>query len=144
MADQSLQQLLVTNFGLSPSGYTGSVGATGPQGPAGGYTGSSGAVGYVGSAGTGVAITVDTFTGDGTTTAFGLSTTPGNINQTIVNYNGVTILRSTYSLSQANVTFSSAPAVGSEIEVTTINPAGAASASTASSDTLSPFLLMGA
>jgi hypothetical protein len=34
MADieKSLQQLLVTNFGLSPSGYTGSAGAQGPAG----------------------------------------------------------------------------------------------------------------
>ena len=49
MSDQSLQQLLVTNFGLLPSGYTGSRGDSG-------YTGSAGAqgiVGYTGSAGTG-------------------------------------------------------------------------------------------
>jgi hypothetical protein len=34
MADdlRSLQQLLITNFGLSPSGYTGSTGAQGPAG----------------------------------------------------------------------------------------------------------------
>ena len=30
--EKSLQQLLVTNFGLSPSGYTGSSGAQGPAG----------------------------------------------------------------------------------------------------------------
>ena len=30
--EKSLQQLLVTNFGLSPSGYTGSTGAQGPAG----------------------------------------------------------------------------------------------------------------
>ena len=30
--EKSLQQLLVTNFGLSPSGYTGSVGSQGPAG----------------------------------------------------------------------------------------------------------------
>jgi hypothetical protein len=130
MSDKaSLQQLLTTNFGLSPSGYTGSAGATGPAGPAGGYTGSAGSAGYVGSAGTGVTLTVDTFAGDGVTTAFTLGTTPGNINQTIVNYNGVTVLRSTYSLSGNAITFSSAPALGSAIEVTTINPAGAASSS---------------
>jgi hypothetical protein len=130
MDDLSLQQLLVTNFGLSPSGYTGSVGATGPAGPAGGYTGSAGSVGYVGSAGAGVVMTVDTFTGDGSTTTFALTATPESINRTIVNYNGVTVLRSTYTLSQANITFSSAPAVGSQLEITTINSAsggGAAS-----------------
>jgi hypothetical protein len=48
MDDQSLQQLLVTNFGLSPSGYTGSRGDTGP---AGGYTGSAGLAGSVGATG---------------------------------------------------------------------------------------------
>jgi len=132
MDDLSLQQLLVTNFGLSPSGYTGSVGATGPAGPAGGYTGSAGSVGYVGSAGAGVVMTVDTFTGDGSTTTFALTATPESINRTIVNYNGVTVLRSTYTLSQANVTFSSAPAVGSQLEITTINSAaGSGSGGTA-------------
>jgi hypothetical protein len=30
--EKSLQQLLVTNFGLSPSGYTGSAGVQGPAG----------------------------------------------------------------------------------------------------------------
>jgi hypothetical protein len=55
---ESLQQLLVTNFGLSPSGYAGSRGDTGYVGSGGlGYTGSSGAgasvptiasIGYVG------------------------------------------------------------------------------------------------
>jgi hypothetical protein len=38
MSDQSLQQLLVTNFGLLPSGYTGSQGIAGNTG----YTGSAG------------------------------------------------------------------------------------------------------
>mgnify|MGYP000149068745 CR=1 FL=1 len=44
---ESLQQLLVTNFGLTPSGYTGSQGALGYVGSAGanGYTGSAGAAG---------------------------------------------------------------------------------------------------
>ena len=44
---ESLQQLLVTNFGLSPSGYTGSQGEVGYVGSAGtnGYTGSAGASG---------------------------------------------------------------------------------------------------
>ena len=41
---ESLQQLLVTNFGLSPSGYTGSRGTLG-------YVGSGGTNGYTGSAG---------------------------------------------------------------------------------------------
>jgi hypothetical protein len=56
--ERSLQDLLTTNFALSPSGYTGSRGDTGP---AGGYTGSAGAVGatgvgYTGSAGAGTTV----------------------------------------------------------------------------------------
>ena len=65
-------------------------------------------------------ITVDNFTGDGTTVAYTLSTTPSNINQTIVNYNGIFQLRtSSYTLSGPTLTFSEAPLNGSKIEVTT-------------------------
>ena len=63
-------------------------------------------------------ITVDNFTGNGVQTTFTLSTTPTSINQTTVNYNGTVQLRSVYTLSGANLTFTSAPANGSYIEVT--------------------------
>ena len=66
-------------------------------------------------------ITVDNFTGNGVQTVFTLSTTPTSINQTSVNYNGATLLRTDYTLANANITFSSAPANGSLLEVTTIN-----------------------
>ena len=66
-------------------------------------------------------VTVDNFTGNGVQTIFTLSTTPLGINQTSVNYNGATVLRTDYTLANANITFSSAPANGSYIEVTTIN-----------------------
>jgi hypothetical protein len=66
-------------------------------------------------------VTVDNFTGNGVQTIFTLSTTPIGINQTSVNYNGATVLRTDYTLANANITFSSAPANGSYIEVTTIN-----------------------
>jgi hypothetical protein len=69
----------------------------------------------------GANVTVDNFTGNGVQTVFTLSTTPIGINQTSVNYNGATVLRTDYSLTGANITFSSAPANGSLIEVTTIN-----------------------
>ena len=46
MSDQSLQQLLITNFGLLPSGYTGSQGVLG-------YTGSAGTGGGQGATGGG-------------------------------------------------------------------------------------------
>ena len=66
-------------------------------------------------------VTVDNFTGNGVQTVFTLSTTPIGINQTSVNYNGATVLRSAYTLAGANITFSSAPANSSLIEITTIN-----------------------
>ena len=69
----------------------------------------------------GANVTVDNFTGNGVQTIFTLSTTPIGINQTSVNYNGATVLRTDYTLANANITFSSAPANGSYIEVTTIN-----------------------
>ena len=65
------------------------------------------------------AIAVDTFTGDGSTVNFTLSTTPSSVNQTVVNYQGAFQLRSSYSLSGNVITFGSAPASGSTIEVTT-------------------------
>jgi hypothetical protein len=64
-------------------------------------------------------ITVDNFTGDGTSVTFLLSVTPSSKNQTSVNYNGALQLRSAYSISGANIVFSEAPANGSIIEVTT-------------------------
>ena len=72
-------------------------------------------------AGSAANVTVDNFTGNGVQTVFTLSTTPIGINQTSVNYNGATVLRTDYTLANANITFSSAPANGSYIEVTTIN-----------------------
>jgi len=62
---------------------------------------------------------VDTFTGDGTETVFTLSVAPQSINQTFINYNGALQLRSAYTLSGQDITFSEAPADGSVIEVTT-------------------------
>jgi len=73
-----------------------------------------------GGGGSGANVTVDDFTGNGVQTTFQLSTTPGNINQTSVNYNGVTLLRNSYTLSGANITFVSPPANGAQIEVSTL------------------------
>ena len=90
-------------------------------------------------------VTVDNFTGNGVQTIFTLSTTPIGINQTSVNYNGATVLRTDYTLANANITFSSAPANGSLIEVTTINlTSGGGGGGITAQDLLSPFLLMGA
>jgi len=68
-------------------------------------------------------MTVDNFTGDGTTTAFTLSTAPTNINFTVVNYNGAFQLREAYSISGTTITFTEAPNNGSKVEVTTTSGA---------------------
>jgi hypothetical protein len=65
-------------------------------------------------------ITVDNFVGNGVQTVFTLSTTPSSVNNTFINYNGATLLRDAYSLTGANVTFDSAPAAGSQLEITTL------------------------
>jgi len=65
-------------------------------------------------------ITVDTFTGNGSQTSFTLSVSPSSVNDTTVNYNGVTLLRQSYTISGANIIFDSAPANGSQLEVTTV------------------------
>ena len=64
-------------------------------------------------------ITVDNFTGDGTTVAFTLTASPTSINQTAVNYNGTLQLRAAYTVSGSTLTFTEAPVNGSLIEVTT-------------------------
>lgn len=74
-------------------------------------------------------ITVDTFTGNGVQTSFTLSVSPTNVNDTTVNYNGATLLRNSYTISGANIDFSSAPANGAEIEVTTVQLAASGSGS---------------
>ena len=61
--------------------------------------------------------TLDTFTGDGSTTAFTLSINPGSENNTNVFVNGVYQNKSTYSVSGTTLTFSSAPANSAAIEV---------------------------
>ncbi len=116
----------------------GNVGNIHISGGSAGYvlsTNGSGNLSWVAQTGGGGAasvITVDDFTGNGVQTSFPLSVTPSSIDNTTVNYNGVIQLRTSYTLSGANVVFSSAPAANSSIEVTTISPvlAGAAGNST--------------
>ena len=86
--------------------------------------------------------TVDTFTGDGSNTAFTLSTTPATINYTTAVVGGVTQPRSAYSIVGTTLTFTSAPANNQIIEVTTI---GTSNTTLYTVDNIiSPFLLMGA
>jgi hypothetical protein len=56
-------------------------------------------------------------TGTGSQTTFGLGTTPTNENTTNVYVNGLYQQKNTYSLSGANLVFSTAPPVTSSIEV---------------------------
>ena len=64
---------------------------------------------------------VDNFTGNGSQVAFVLSTAPSSINVTWVNIDGVEQLRTGYSLAGSTITFSSPPASGASIEITTLS-----------------------
>ena len=81
--------------------------------------------GIVGGGGTPLVGTVDDFTGDGSTVAFTLSVTPSSENLTSVNISGVSQLKTAYSVTGTIITFSSAPAAGAAIEVTTLSGGGA-------------------
>ena len=108
-------------------GYTGSEGQQGIQGPIG-YTGSAGTGGsgdgYTGSQGLpGVLASsqyIDAFTGNGIQTTFTLSVTPVDVYQTTVTIDGLTQLRSSYTLSNNSIIFSEAPANGDSIEVVSV------------------------
>jgi len=65
-------------------------------------------------------ILVDEFTGDGSDTTFTLSAAPTNENNTQVFVGGVYQEKATYSISNAVLTFSTAPANGVSIEVVSI------------------------
>ena len=86
--------------------------------------------------------TVDTFTGDGSNTAFTLSTTPATINYTTAVVGGVTQPRSAYSVVGTTLTFTSAPANGQTVEITTIGTSNTTLYTV--NNIISPFLLMGA
>ena len=86
--------------------------------------------------------TVDTYTGDGSNTAFTLSVTPATINYTTAVVGGVTQPRSAYSVIGTTLTFTSAPANNQIIEVTTIGTSNTTLYTV--NNIISPFLLMGA
>jgi hypothetical protein len=72
---------------------------------------------------------VDVFTGDGSTSAFTLSTTPTSANITFVAVQGVLQPKASYSLTGNLLTFDSNPPNTSYIEVTTLTGAGGAGSS---------------
>ncbi len=120
--DKTTTTLTANNFVTTSTVNLGAVGNVTITGGSNGYvlqTNGSGTLSWVQQT-QAANITVDTFTGNGVQTVFTLSTTPANANVTTINYNGALLLRSSYTVSGANITFSSAPANGSDIEVTTI------------------------
>jgi len=69
--------------------------------------------------------TLNGFTGTGACTTFALSVTPTNIGHTLVFVDGVLQKTTTdYSLSSADIVFTTAPVNGAEIEVYTIGDSG--------------------
>jgi len=70
-----------------------------------------------------LSVYIDTFTGDGISTAFTLSLTPGGADFISINIDGVSQLKSAYTLSTNIVTFTGIPDVGSIIEIKSWNAA---------------------
>jgi hypothetical protein len=75
---------------------------------------------------TGSNIVIDSFTGNGVQTVFTLTNPPTSEDYTLINIDGVSQLHSAYTVANANVTLSSAPASGAVIEVMTFNLGGGA------------------
>lgn len=65
----------------------------------------------------------DSYTGDGLTLDYTLSSEPTNKNYTLVTIGGVTQHKTTYNVSSNVLTFSSVPPNGSSIEIITFGPA---------------------
>lgn len=63
----------------------------------------------------------DTFTGDGTTTAFTVSIIPDSEDHVLVSLNGLVQDPSTYSLTGTTLTFATAPANGDNVELRTFS-----------------------
>jgi len=65
-----------------------------------------------------IAVNIDNFTGDGSTTNFTMSTAPTDANNVIINVNGVIQLKSAYTVTanSTTLTLSSAPANGAKVD----------------------------
>ena len=101
------------------------------SGGANGYvlsTDGSGALSWISAAvASGSNIVLDTFSGNGVQTVFTLTNAPTSENYTLININGVSQLHSAYTVANANVTLSTAPANGAVIEIMTFNLGGGGS-----------------
>ncbi len=123
---------VVLDIGSSTDAVHMPVGTTGqrPTGAAGyfrynstlsqfeGYTDGWGAIG----GGGGSNLVSNTMTGDGSTTTISLTNNPQDENNTQVYIDGVYQNKDTYSVSGTTLTFSTAPPLGTAVEVMTIEP----------------------
>jgi len=108
-----------SNLTVSTRAVLGSISGVSITGGSNGYVMTTDGSGNLSWAALGALITHDSFSGNGVQTTFTLSSTPASENYTLININGATQLKSSYSLSGANIVFSEAPPNGSSIEVTT-------------------------
>ena len=118
----------IVNFTTSANVTLGAVGNLHISGGTNGYvlsTDGSGALSWISAAvASGSNIVLDTFSGNGVQTVFTLTNAPTSENYTLININGVSQLHSAYTVANANVTLSTAPANGASIEVMTFNLGG--------------------
>ena len=121
----------IVNFTTSANVTLGAVGNLHISGGTNGYvlsTDGSGALSWISAAvASGSNIVLDTFSGNGVQTVFTLTNAPTSENYTLININGVSQLHSAYTVANANVTLSTAPANGASIEVMTFNLGGGGS-----------------
>lgn len=75
----------------------------------------------LGSAAAATLITVDTFTGDGSTRVYNLSSVPAADQFVFADINGIRQHISTYSLASNSLTFTTAPATGDLVEIRVVN-----------------------
>ena len=116
----------IIDFTTSANVTLGAVANLHISGGSNGYilsTNGSGALSWISAAVTasGSNIVIDTFSGNGVQTVFTLTSAPTSNNYTLININGVSQLHSAYTVANANITLSSAPANGATIEVMTFN-----------------------
>lgn len=109
--DSTSTTLTVNNFVATSSANLGNVANLAITGGSNGYYLQTDGTGNLTWANvtTGITLTVDNFSGDGSNTAFTLTQTPDNANYTLVSIGGVMQPKSAYTVNGNVLTFSSAP-----------------------------------
>ena len=92
-----------------------------------------------------IAVNIDNFTGDGTTTNFTMSTAPTDANNVIINVNGVIQLKEAYTITanSTTLTLSSAPAVGAKVDAIIFKSGAVSATSGGGGTTRSQSMTMG-